>query len=538
MKTKYLSILIVIITIAFESCQDEFLDIQPRVNKMEANAYITEEDAFLALVSVYDVLSHQEVLNFQPLRADIFSDDAMAAGDGAGMSSRWQKWEQSTLDAESPTAEEEWGRCYKGVYRASQYLKKEPEIAWKTDAKSIEKRKRMKAEVKFLLAYFYWDLERHFGWVPIVNDLITSQEAKTLKQSEPTEVYQYIAKNLLEALSDLPETVTPNEYGRITKAAAQVLMARIYQFHEDFGKKILGITSDWSDGTTTITKKMVIENLEEIITNGHYTLLSNYNDIHDWDNQNNKESILEIQFANNPDLSFWDKTEYNNGNTMCYIVGPRSPMGDSSIVAGWSFGQPTWTLYNEFEPGDPRLDATIYNADVKLTSYFSAFQNTGFFNRKYMARSKYSATTSDGVHKYPKNFIDMRLAEVYLILAELYLTSDNAKATFYLNQVRTRAMGPSAAKSSITLDDVYHEKRVEFACEGLRYWDLLRRGLDYAKEKIDASYIPDPSCKSPGDFIGFVFNKESLGMLPIPASEIRNANKGVLEQKIPYYQSY
>jgi hypothetical protein len=130
----------------------------------------------------------------------------------------------------------------------------------------------------------------------------------------------------------------------------------------------------------------------------------------------------------------------------------------------------------------------------------------------------------------------MRYAEVLLILAELYLDDNNARATELLNRVRTRSMGESAALTSLTLDDIFHERRVEFACEGLRYWDLLRRGLDYAKEKIDLSYIPDPSYPAPDEFAGYYFDLGHKGMIPIPEDEIRNANEGVLEQKIDFYR--
>jgi hypothetical protein len=129
----------------------------------------------------------------------------------------------------------------------------------------------------------------------------------------------------------------------------------------------------------------------------------------------------------------------------------------------------------------------------------------------------------------------MRLAEVYLIGAELWLNDDPGKALDYLNEVRTRAMGDEAALESITLDDIYHERRVELAGEGHRKWDLLRRGLDYAKEKIDASWVVPPSANLV-DFQGRKFETSTYGMLPIPASEIRLMNPGVLEQHVPAFQ--
>jgi hypothetical protein len=116
---------------------------------------------------------------------------------------------------------------------------------------------------------------------------------------------------------------------------------------------------------------------------------------------------------------------------------------------------------NEFEAGDPRLNATIYSANDSLTGYTRGFQNTGYFQYKYMPRAAFDPTTVGGIrdHNWPINYKDMRYAEVLLIAAELFMDSDNSKATGYLNEVRTRAMGPGAALTSIDLDDIYHERR-------------------------------------------------------------------------------
>jgi starch-binding outer membrane protein, SusD/RagB family len=532
MKTlKYIGIFLTL-GLLLNSCQDEFLNLEPKTNKMEGNSYKTEDDAFLALVSVYDAISHQEVLNFQPYRSDIYSDDTYTGGEG--MESRWLVFEQSILDSESATCAEVWRRCYRGIYRANQFLEKEGGIDW-TD---MNKRDRMVAEAKFLKAYFYWDLVRHFGWVPLVKELISSETARSLPQSEPVEIYQHIAENLLQAIPNLPEMVNASEYGRATKGAAKVLMARIYLYYEGYGKGVLGITSDWSDGNTVITEAMVKQAMDDIINGeGGYTLLDNYADIHAWENENNAESIFEIQYSEKSGYNGWasgNTTEEVNGNTCIYITGIREPKGDSTISPGWSFGTITWSLEQEFEDGDPRYELTVYNADEKLTSYKKARHNTGYFNNKWMPLAKYVFPNS--AHNSPKNFIDMRFAEVLLIAAELYFDEDNARATGYLNQVRTRSLGLEAALVSITLEDIYHERRIELACEGHRYWDLLRRGLDYAADKINASNIPDPNHENQQEILDLYFDKGHMGMLPIPNDEILNANTGVLEQKIDFYR--
>jgi len=218
-------------------------------------------------------------------------------------------------------------------------------------------------------------------------------------------------------------------------------------------------------------------------------------------------------------------------------MGVRNPVGDNgALFPGWSFAVPTWSLANEFEAGDPRKDVTIYDAETKLDDYTRAFMNTGFFNGKYMALNAYIGSGGDPSHNFPRNFIDIRYADVLLMAAELNLADNPAKAAGYLNQVRTRALGNGAALASINLDHIYHERRVEFGGEGLRKWDLLRRGNDYAAAKINASFNVPSNVPNPSHFAPRTFKAETWGMFPIPASEIRNTNEGVLKQYVPAYQ--
>ena len=213
----------------------------------------------------------------------------------------------------------------------------------------------------------------------------------------------------------------------------------------------------------------------------------------------------------------------------------RGTGDNDALFPGWSLAIPTWSLVSEFEAGDPRKDATLYDAEVKLDDYNRAFMNTGYFNNKYMARKAYVGSGGDNAHNFPRNFIDIRYADVLLMAAELNL-DNNGKASGYLNQVRTRSLGDGAALSSITLDDVYHERRVEFGGEGLRKWDLLRRGNDYAAAKINESFNVPGDVPNLTHFEERTFKADTWGMFPIPASEIRNTNEGVLKQFVPAYQ--
>lgn len=518
------------LTLANISCSDSFLELEPKTGQVEANYYKTEDQAFLAVTAVYDAYAVQN-WQFAPVMADIFSDDAFCGGANVNDMSQWHEMEMFKMTPENNTSTDLWNRCYSGIYRANLYLEKQTEVEWKTEGLQ----KRFEAEVLFLRAYLYWDLVRHYGYVPIITEVFSNvEDYKNIPQNTPEEVFKQIATDLLKAIPALPVHITSTEAGRVSKGAAQAFMARIYLYHEGFAKPVMGV-ANWSDGTTTIDKAYVQSALEQIISSNKYSLLPQYSDLWDWTKQNSRESLLEMQYSEKAKSGDWGGWNIN-GNFSSVWLGVRDPKGDPTIFAGWSLAVPTWSLANEFEAGDPRKDATIYNANEKLTSYTKGFMNTGFFNKKYMALSAYIGSGGDQAHNFPRNFIDIRYAEVLLMAAELYLNDNPAKALGYFNQVRTRSMGTAKALTSLTLDNIYHERRVEFGGEGLRKWDLLRRGHDYAASKINASFTIPSGIPNPSDFAIRTYNPNTWGMFPVPASEIRNTNKDVLKQMIPAYK--
>ncbi len=526
-------ILLIVILFTLQACTKDFIELDPKIGQLEANYYNTEQEAFLALTSVYDALSVQNWA-IVPIMSDIFSDDAFCGGANAGDMIQWQEFEMFNATAENSAATDLWNRCYTGIYRANLYLQKQENIDWKTDGL----KERYQAEAKFLRAYFYWELERHFGWVPVITDVFSSvEDYRNVKQSTPEEVYTQIVSDLLQAINGgLMLVPSDEEVGRITKYTAESLLVRIYLYHEGFAKPVLGINTNLSDGTTVIDKNYIINIADDIINNGPYELLSDYADVFSWDNQNNAESILEWQYsekAKSDDWSGWNI----NGNFSVVFYGPRNPQGDPLYnSAGWSFSTMSWSLVNEYEANDPRKDVTIYDAELSLTDYTRAFMNTGYFNKKYMPYTPHEATVGTKDHNWDKNYIDIRFADVLLMAAELNLGVDDTKALNYLNRVRERALGSNALLTNITLADIQHERRVELAGEGHRKWDLLRWGLAYAEEKINESFNLPAGISNAQDFQGRTFKASYWGMFPIPASEIRNVNAGILKQYVPAYK--
>jgi hypothetical protein len=523
--------IILMITIGLQACKQEFIELEPLVNESEANAYKTEEDAMLALASVYNCLAVQ-VWEYVPIQSDIRSDDAFCGGTAGGTDmAQWQEMEEYAPTSENAAVLALWNRCYSGNYRANQFLAKTDGISWSSEAT----KNRMVAETKFLRAYFYWDLVRHYGWAPIILSILPVPDYQTIPQEEPIVVYKQIVTDLLEAVKYCPTNIPQTELGRVSKYAAEALLVRIYLYYEGFAKPVLNITSDLTnnDGSVVINKAWAQAAIKDIVGSTKYDLMPTYAELFDWSNdQNTKENIFSFQYSEKSqsgDWSGWTVT----GNFASVFYGPRSPVPDTTVSAGWSYATPTWTLVNEFQPGDPRADVSLYNANKELTSYTIGFQNTGYFNKKFMGIKAYESTANPA-QNFPINYPDIRYADVLLMGAELFLEDDPTLAKTYFDKVRGRAM-PSNIPSSINLDSIYHERRVELSGEGHRYWDLLRRGLTYAEQHINASFqnIPD-SADFPNDFDARNFNPNTYGMLPIPASEMR-LNKN-LKQHIPAYQ--
>ena len=274
------------------SCSDEFLELEPKTGQVEANYYKNEDQAFLAVTAVYDAYALQN-WQFIPTMSDIYSDDAFTGGSDVTDMAQWQDIEMFKMDAENNSSSDLWNRCYAAIYRANLYLQKQEGVEWVTEGM----KERLEAEVLFLRAYFYYDLVRHFGSVPIITEVLPSvEDYKNLTQNSPQEIFTQIATDLLKAIPVLPVKIASTEKGRVSKGAAQALMARWYLYHEGFAKPVLGVSA-WSNGTTTIDKAYVQKALDEVIASGEYMLLPNYASVFDWANQNHKESLLEMQYS-------------------------------------------------------------------------------------------------------------------------------------------------------------------------------------------------------------------------------------------------
>lgn len=472
------------------ACKKSFLVAQPEGTAVESDYYQTPDEAFAGLVAAYNPLSWTVVSSYAPkmVLLSLASDECYAGGGSSSDNPGMQAWNTYTLQAATPNVPADlWNRNFTGIARVNTMLAKIGDVPGLTsDLKS-----RYTAEMQFLRAYYYFDLVREFGNVPLITKELSQAEWFTQVQAKPADIYAQIEKDLNAAIPNLPATVNiATEGGRVTKGAAQALLGKAI-IYENNNSRMQEAASD----------------LEQVNTSPVYSLLPNYADIFDPGNKFNAESIFEIVHTNQAGKT-WSNWPNFDGNVGVQMVGPRGYNGPTfeSSAAGYGFCPVTLDLVNALK-GDPRYAATIVNIDslakAGVCKYSPGYQNTGYFIRKFAPLAAYQSTTGNIELNWRNDEIEIRLADTYLLEAEALVRggSNQTRAQQLLDAVRARV---GLASVPATLDNIYNERRLELATEGHRWFDLVRTGQ---AATVLASQ-------------GFQANKNEV--LPIPLQELNN----------------
>lgn len=475
------------------SCKKSWLDVKLVGDaSLEENYYKTPAEAYAGLVAVYDPLGMEAggidntyANKIGPLNAA--SDDCYAGGGSVSDMTTWQVWNNYTLDPAKGPQGEFWSRNFIGIYRANLLLSKIDNVVGLDGAT----KSRYTAEVKFLRAYYYFDLVRLFGKVPLFTAPIPATQIYSQTQVAESEIYAQIEKDLKEAIADLPNTVGASENGRATRGAANALL----------GKVIITQNKD--------NRMLEAANyLEEVNKDGNaygYHLLTNFGDIFRPDNEFNAESIFEISHSSKANNSWGDWPNFE-GNVAVQMFGARSYTGPR-YQSGWGFCPLTEGLVALLK-NDPRYPYTVANIDSiaasGTASYEKSYQNTGYYIEKFSPQTQWKSTGGGNAElNYPNNVIEIRLADTYLLEAEALVRGggDQTKANKYLTAVRARV---GLAPVAVTLDNIANERRLELATEGHRWFDLVRTG------------------KAASVLAGKGFKAGKHEHLPIPLTELNN----------------
>lgn len=492
-KIKY-AIAIVVIMQAGTSCKKDFLEVAPRGTALEGNFYKTDGEVYQGLIATYDVMQWGNSGGYtmkMPLLSAA-SDDCYAGGSSPSDQPNWVAFDNFKMDSRVGPQVGLWSKNFTGVYRANILLAKMELNTTLTPAF----KSRVAAEAKFLRAYFYFDLVRYFGRVPLITKMLETSELYTQKQVDPALIYAQIETDLREAFPALPAAVAATEKGRISQGAAKALLGKVLLYSNENAKMAEAASL-----------------LKDVNTNYGYQLLQNFGDIFDPKNKFSAESILEIPHSNNAAWGDWGYVNGGEGNVAPQFIGADSYSGPL-YSNGWGFCPVTESLA-DFMKNDPRFAFTIIDGkDLKAqgATYTARYQNTDYFIKKYAPLAAVRSVSGVAELNWPINEIEIRLADTYLMEAEALVRAggDQGRAQSLLDLVRAR-VGLTTVPA--TLDNIYNERRMELATEGHRFFDLVRT-------KKAATTLP-----------GFTVGKSEH--LPIPQDEI-DLTKGGITQNPGY----
>lgn len=499
------------------ACSKDFLERNPLDQEVTTNFYQTETDALQALVSVYDVLGYDESpgVSWAPFltMSDILSDDAFAGGADANDGMDENELNVFNIPSTSKIVHAIWIKNYIGIYRANLLLEKIDQIATTSDFKN-----RVIAECKFLRAYFYFEQVRFFENIPLLTKTISGPSEYSQPQSAPEAVYNQIATDLVDAINGLPTSIPAAEAGRVSKWAAEALLARVFLFHNG----VYG--GDMQAGNTVINQAAALAFLEDLIANSGHDLLADYSQNFKIAGEFGVESVFEISHGDTPAWWDWQYVRGGEGNLAAQMQGPRVT-GSQNWNRGWSFGTVSQKLIDDLA-GDPRLDMTVLYQNELDGSLSLGYQHTGYFSQKYSSDAEHWGADGQFELNRTCNFRVIRFSDVLLMAAEL--GSPNAQQ--YLDRVRSR-VGLSSVPA--TPENIFRERRLELSLEGIRYFDVLRKGLSYANQEFTVVGVRGPQYVGDQTIFDVVFNSNTRGFLPIPQSEIELSG-GLFRQNAGY----
>ena len=409
-----------------------------------------------------------------------------------------------TNTASNGVASGYWNTCYQGIFSANQVITYAPAIQMDATTKAQEI-----AEAKFLRGLFYFNLEINFQNVPLRLTIPKTQKDYYIAKSPATAVWAQIVQDFTEAAAALPASYPAQWVGRATSGAAYAYLAKAYLYQGNYA------AAEAAAGN---------------IMKGQYSLTANFSDNFDATHENNSESVFEIQLSDVGGTNPWTTGSGENlGTTVAQEFAP-------SQIGGWFEICPTDTLLSAFMKEkmpsgnyDLRLPATLvwqgetsalggnttfYQQPIAnffpgdFSSYHSRLKKYQNFNQANELvgsnNTQYSSSNNERV---------MRYAEVLMIHAEAVTMQGRPQDAYAdVNAIRTRAgLGtlPAGYSQTQMMTEIMHQREIEFAREGDRFYDLVRWNL--IQQALTNS-----------DKVGKQYYAAKFNYFPIPQSELDN----------------
>ena len=491
----------------FAAC-DDFLDTDNLTMKDTSNFPLNETDAYQMVNGIYAVMNRNLADPEEDpfFIFDIASDDRLGGGSQSNIGAQGvDRLMNAYVDWMKPL----WQQRYAGINRANNALESFDKVTGWT---SETVKNQLLCETYFLRAWYYFNLAQVFNGVP----LVLTTEPLNLPRSTADEVYAQIASDLKNAIEVGPSTKYPDfGEGRVSKWAAEGMMARVWLFYTGFYQKSeLPLAEGGS-----ISKSQVVTWLEDCIQNSGFGLVSDQRNlwpytnpytakdyIYDqennlnWETDENKESMFAIKMSNK---AGWSADDHLRHNRIVEFYGLRKT-NESAFpfsVQGYSNGpvcEKLWTDWAE-DPdyaGDYRRVGSICDRAVEIPNYpgdkAKEVENTNLLAKKYIGCEAYNEDHSGRYLSYAyyygsennrqsgltQSLVWLRFADVLLMHAELSEGKVIYNGKNGVNAVRQRA---GLGDIPYSLTNLKKERRYELCFEALR-WNDLRRWGDVAEK--------------------------------------------------------
>lgn len=530
----YKSIICAVAGLVLVGCKG-FLDKTPLVNMAAETYYSSEAELNTAAIGIYSYMQRE---NFQIGHYLIIGDGCSDDSDLGNDRSEAYSWlggaakacQDFSVPLNNGQAGQMWGLAWPMINAATQLVEKGKDSGLNNADWYV-------GEAHFLRAFAYFNLITQYGGMPIVDHILQYSEyydPAIAARKSAAETWAFIEKDLKAAAEKVPAKWGSENTGRITKGAALSLLAKSYIYQ-----------AKWQEAYDTI---------KSIETANYYSLEPVFEHIFDLQHQNGQECIFAIQHC----ISGTGWSDANEGSILIFYEHDAG-LSEADIASGnfpgekvyekyqvgWSMHCPTMDLINAFEPGDPRLDATVIKPKEVFDGHihYNLSSDNGYQSKKYYV--KFDERSKDDQSDHNKNIIIIRYADILLFMAEACNELGKSdEALKYLEMVRGRARSnstdPSVLPAVTTTNKeelrnaIWHERRVELAMEYQRFYDLARQGrVGDVMINFYNKYKEDDGSGKKGTIKGKNFVKGKNELWPINPSRI-TASKDILTQNPGY----
>ena len=476
-------ILTLAVTVTSLSCSESFLDKTPQDQPNPANFFVNETSAQNANSAIYNFWLRDARLHGRDLWIilDAMTDDANWRSNRAE-SIQQEKWD--IYPTHVPMVNY-WTQVYRSINAANFSIEG---IPTSTDVGfTEEKRVQYIAEARFMRGFNYLFLATLYGDIPLTLKTLDNFDEYDQPKTARADVYAAVIEDLTYAKENLPASWPASYQGRPTRAAAAAYLAQTYLYMKDFAN------------TETAARVAIT-----IAEGDGFALVNDYASIFKEATEDNAETIFKFEYVkNSPDAG--------TNLTVQINVNPSENEFKNILGEAWMYSLPQRSLYDEYESDDPRRGYTIYAPGDFYGFYQSAektFELRDYNELGQLVKYKrtikpgdsvffqyYWSQTGLGTKKMSTDLKDLtnvrwsgkdvpllRMAELYLFLAEALAEQGKSEALDWINKVRARpsvnlpprSVGDGRIGDTDLISILRHERRVELAMECKRLFDIMR----------------------------------------------------------------